>query len=93
LTFIPLALAAIAALLVAGYAQLHIGRFTASGSAALLTRAILIIVGVAFGYVAALNYAGDPTRAMLVILIGFGLVHLPAAFILLIKTMRRSGKS
>ena len=93
LSLIALFLLAISALLIAGYAQLHISQFTASASSAVLTRAILIAVGVAFGWVAAVNFASDPTRAMLALIIGFGAVHFPAAFILFIKAARHSEKS
>ena len=93
MTLIALFLLATAALLIAGYAQLHISQFTASASSAVLTRAILIAVGVAFGWVAAVNFASDPTRAMLALIIGFGAVHFPAAFILFIKAARHSEKS
>jgi F0F1-type ATP synthase assembly protein I len=93
MSLIALFLLAISALLIAGYAQLHISQFTASASSAVLTRAILIAVGVAFGWVAAVNFASDPTRAMLALIIGFGAVHFPAAFILFIKAARHSGKS
>ena len=93
MSLIALFLLAISALLIAGYAQLHISRFTASASSAVLTRAILIAVGVAFGWVAAVNFASDPTRAMLALIIGFGAVHFPAAFILFIKAARHSEKS
>ena len=93
MSLIALFLLAISALLIAGYAQLHISQFTASASYAVLTRAILIAVGVAFGWVAAVNFASDPTRAMLALIIGFGAVHFPAAFILFIKAARHSEKS
>jgi F0F1-type ATP synthase assembly protein I len=93
MSLMPFFLLAIAALLIAGYAQLHISQFTAGASSAVLTRAILIAVGVAFGWVAAVNFASDPTRAMLALIIGFGAVHFPAAFILFIKAARNAGKS
>ncbi len=93
MSLIPLFLLAISALLISGYAQLHISQFTAGESSAVLTRAILIAVGVAFGWVAAVNLASEPTRTMLTFVIGFGAVHLPAAFILFVKAARGSGKS
>jgi len=93
MSLVSLFLLAIAALLSAGYAQLHVSQFTAGASSAVLTRAILIAVGVAFGWVAAVNFASDPTRAMLALIIGIGAVHFPAAFILFIKAARHSGKS
>ena len=93
MTLIALFLLATAALLIAGYAQLHISQFTAGTSSAVLTRAILIAVGVAFGWVAAVNFASEPTRAMLALIIGLGAVHFPAAFILFVKAARNSGKT
>ena len=93
MSLIALFLIATAALLIAGYAQLHISQFTAGTSSAVLTRAILIAVGVAFGWVAAVNFASEPTRAMLALIIGLGAVHFPAAFILFVKAARNSGKT
>ena len=55
MSLIALFLLAIGALLIAGYAQLHISQFTAGAPSAVLSRAILIAVGVAFGWVAAVN--------------------------------------
>ncbi|MDB5812351.1 MAG: hypothetical protein JWN94_4473 [Betaproteobacteria bacterium] len=86
-------LAAAAALWVAVYAQLRIARYTASPSSALLTRAILLLVGCGFGYVAGIGYGDDELMRGLAMIIGFGAVHLPAAFILFIKRERGAGKS
>ena len=93
MSLIALFLLAIAALLIASYAQLHISQFTAGAPSAVLSRAILIAVGVAFGWVAAVNFASEPTRAMLALIIGLGAVHFPAAFILFVKAARNSGKT
>jgi len=78
----------------AGYAQYRIPRHTAGAAAIALTRVVLVVIGVAFGYVVAQTYAdarGLPP--VLVFLAGFGLVHLPAAIILFIKGARGTGKS
>jgi hypothetical protein len=85
----------IAALLLAcaAYAQLRIPRFTAGRSRIVLTRTVLIVVGIGFGYVAAAPYASDRLIAVLAFLIGFGAVHFPAAFILFVKRERGAGKS
>jgi hypothetical protein len=85
----------IAALLLAcaAYAQLRIPRFTAGRSRIVLTRTVLIAVGIGFGYVAAAPYANDRLLAALAFLIGFGAVHFPAAFILFVKRERGAGKS
>jgi uncharacterized membrane protein len=67
---------------------------TAGTMKILLTRAILIAVGIALGYVISRNNAdAHGSAALLLFLSGFGLVHLPAAFILFIKRERGSGKS
>jgi hypothetical protein len=82
-------------LALAAYAQSQIPRYTAARPAILLTRTILIVVGLAFGAVAALPYAAavDPVRTALVFMCGFGAVHFPAAFILFVKRERGSGKT
>ncbi len=82
-------------LALAAYAQSQIPRYTAARPAILLTRTILIAVGLAFGAVAALPYAvaADVLRTALIFLCGFGAVHFPAAFILFVKRERGSGKT
>jgi hypothetical protein len=86
--------AAAALLFVAGYAQSRIPRYTAGATKILLTRTMLIVVGIAFGYVLSRNEAGARGSAsLLLFLMGFGLVHLPAAFILFIKRERGAGRS
>jgi hypothetical protein len=91
-----LVLTGVAALLLAaaGYAQYRIPRHTAGNTKVIVARAILAVVGAAFGYVMSTVYI--ETRgfaAVLVFLIGFGLVHLPAALILFMKRSRGTGKS
>ena len=75
------------------YAQWQIPRFTASPRAALLTRAGLVILGLVFGYVAADNLERSGGPALLTFLLGFGAVHMPAAFILFLKRAAGAGKS
>ncbi|HUF81092.1 MAG TPA: hypothetical protein VMN03_08145 [Burkholderiales bacterium] len=75
------------------YAQASLPRHIAGSRKALLTRVLLILLGLASGWVLAAGYAGDPTRVLLAGLIGFGAVHFPAAFILFVKQERGSGKS
>lgn len=85
------ALLAITVLLLAPpavYAQLRIPRHTASNGQAMLTRAVLAVMGIAFGSVTALLYATDLPGALLIFLAGFGVVHFPAACILFIKQAR-----
>ena len=87
-----LAVVTIALLIIAGYAQWRIPRFEATRSGVFLTRGVLILIGVAFGL--AVGYFASPTYpAPLVFLSGFGLVHVPAAFILLLKRERGESPS
>jgi hypothetical protein len=79
-------------LLAAGYAQARIPRHTAGRSKVSFTRGFLAAVGIAFGLTAAAVY-DDRTAAVLAFLIGFGLVHLPAALILFFKGARREGRT
>ena len=84
-----------AAVLVAAavYAQSRIPRYTAGRRKVLLTRAVLAVVGLASGYVSAGIYGSDSFTAVLAFLSGFGAVHVPAAFILLIKKGRGAGQT
>ena len=79
-----------ALLAVAGYAQYQLERFTAGRGKTWLARTTLMIVGIAFGFTLARTSASVPGAAAL-FLIGVGLVHLPAAFILFLKRERGSG--
>jgi hypothetical protein len=88
-----LALLALALLVAAVYAQWRLPRFEATHSGTLLARGILILIGVAFGFVSAAYYAGPRYPAALVFLSGFGLVHLPAAIILVLKRERGEAPS
>lgn len=83
----------LAALLLAAaaYAQQQIARYTANPRQTLLTRALLLAVGVASGAVSAAVYDKDTATVVLAFISGFGAVHVPAAFILLIKRARGSG--
>jgi hypothetical protein len=65
---------------------------TAGARKALLTRAVLAIVGVLLGFVAA-SLAVDGAMAALSFAQGFGLAHVPAALILFFKRARREGRS
>lgn len=77
----------------AGYAQWRIPRFEATRSGVMLARGLLVLIGVAFGFAAATYYASAAYPAPLVFLSAFGLVHLPAAFILLLKRERGESPS
>ena len=77
----------------AGYAQYRIPFHTAGAGRSALARAVLIVVGIAFGYVGAVSAGAQGPVALLLFLIGFGLVHAPAAIILFVKRGRDAGKS
>jgi len=86
------ALATAALLVVAGYAQYRVPFHTVGRARILATRGLLIVVGVAFGYVTS-RYAETPLGMWLALFAGFGAVHVPAAIILFVKRARGSGKS
>ena len=77
----------------AAYAQLNIPRYTADAKRVVMTRSILIAVGIAVGYVCAASYLDSWLHGLVAFLIGFGAVHGPAAVILWIKRKRGAGKS
>ncbi len=87
------ALLAIAVLLLAPlavYTHLRIPRHTASGGQAIFTQAVLAMMGMAFGAITSFLYATDGPGALLIFLIGFGVVHFPAACILFLKQARQT---
>lgn len=86
-------LAALAVLTAAGYAHLRIAAHTTGAAKVLLTRLVLVAVGVGLGVTAAAYYPENRTRAVLAFLVGLGLAHVPAAIILFIKTRRGEGRS
>lgn len=88
-----LMVAAALAAVVAGYAQGRIPRFTAGRAKVALARAILATVGLAVGWLAVAAYPDDRLGGLLAFIIGFGVVHIPAALILFIKGQRRAGRS
>ena len=85
----------IAALLVmtAVYAHARIRRYTEGTTKVALTRAVLVLTGIGFGLLSAAGYAGEPVKAWLAGLIGFGAVHAPAAIILFVKQQRGSART
>lgn len=89
-------MAVVAAALVAtaAYAHTHVRRFTRGRLNVAAAHTLLIIVGVASGAVGPLiYYRTEPVLALLTFLMGFGVVHVPAALILFIKQTRHSGKT
>ncbi len=77
------------------YAQMRLRRLAASRSQAWAARAVLALVGLGFGWTALIKTGQEESSAMQVIifLAAFGLVHVPAAIILLLKTWQRSNPS
>lgn len=89
---LSMAILALFLLGVAVYAQRQIPRYTQAGAKVMLTRAVLLIAGMGFGLVGAMDFDGR-TPQLLAFFIGVGLVHVPAAVILFIKSRRGAGKS
>jgi hypothetical protein len=74
------------------FAHLQIPRYTAG--TARIARWVLLAVGLGLGTVSAIIYADAGSGlAFLAFLIGFGIVHVPTAVILLLKRARGAGKS
>lgn len=74
-----------------GYTHMKISAYTKGAAKTIFVRALLIAVGTGFGLLSAAGQADQLLRA-LAFLIGFGVVHLPAAIILFIKSKRHEGK-
>lgn len=87
-----LALLALPLMGVVIYVQRQIPRFTKPGMRVGLTRLLLALVGIGFGLIGAAEMReGFPQLAAF--LIGFGVVHIPAALILFIKRKRGEGRT
>ena len=57
-----------------------------------ITSGVLVVVGLAFGWVMASVYAENQgLEKVLIFIISFGMAHVPAAFILQLKHWRGSG--
>lgn len=78
-------------LAIAGYAHYRIPFHTAASRVA-LTRGLLALIGVVLGFTMTAN-AGAGVPAPLVFIAGFGVVHIPAAIILLVKHLQGAGRS
>jgi hypothetical protein len=74
------------------YTQLNIPRFATTRRTTVATRGLLAVTGCGLGLVSAALFPGDAGQAMLAFVSGFGVVHFPAAFILLLKHAQRSGR-
>jgi hypothetical protein len=86
------ALLVVLGLAAAAYAHFQLPRYVATQAGIVATRGILIVVALAFGYVAAVTFA-EAAPGWLTFLAGFGAVHIPAALILLFKRARHSPKT
>lgn len=87
-------MAILAALLLAAAAYVHvrIPSFTKAGIRVLVTHVLLLLTGAGFGLLSTAYVAGRAPQ-VLAFLVGFGLVHVPAAVILFVKSRRGSGQS
>lgn len=88
-----LSLVALATVTAALYAHFRLARFTRGAANVAIAHAILAIVGLALGITGAVIYRTDPILAFFAFVIGFGVVHVPAAFILFFKQQRHASKS
>ena len=86
-------LLAVVFLAAAAYAHYRIPRHTSGTAKIMVSHVVLGAVGVAFGYVSATTLSYENVPVVLIFLVGFGLVHVPAAIILFIKRERGTGKS
>ena len=78
--------AAILLCAVATFAQWRIGEFTATATRRWSARVILLTLGAAVGIVTMQN--AQPPGEVAWWLVGFGLVHVPPAIVLLLKGLR-----
>jgi hypothetical protein len=79
-------------LILAVHVQRRIAVFTLGSANIFIARLVLLVVGALFGWIGAAA-EGDTLRQILHFVIGFGIVHIPAAVILFIKGQRGAGKS
>lgn len=84
--------AAAVLLAAAAYAQWSVARLTVY-SRVWGTRLLLALVGCAIGFLGAHMAMVRGAPAFAVFLIGFGIVHVPAAIVLLLKAKRGEGRS
>lgn len=85
-------LVATAALLIVAYVHASIPRFTAAGQKRFVAHAVLLAVGIMFGVVSAM-LAGTVAPLWAAFVTGMGVVHVPAFCVLVIRRLRRSGRS
>lgn len=90
--YIPMLLLTVATLAAAVYTHYRLPFHSGTPKQLWISRAILVLIGAAFGWVNVQIYAAEPSLQILVFLSAFGVVHVPAAFILFIKRQRREWK-
>ena len=87
---VTLLLLAMVSMAAAVYAHLRLTDSTAGTYRSTTTRALLITIGTVLGYLGARAFQ-DSMLAMTAFALGFGVVHVPAACILLLKSLRGEG--
>ncbi|MEQ8250124.1 MAG: hypothetical protein RLW61_16100 [Gammaproteobacteria bacterium] len=85
LTLLPFMLLALAA---AAYAHARLARHTVSAGGTRVVRALLLSTGFAFAAVSTLMFARAPLTQAVIAATSFGVVHVPAACILALKSAR-----
>jgi hypothetical protein len=80
-------------MVVPAYAQWQLPHFTKGTSKLWLVRLLLIVVGAAAGYAIVGQTLRPGIDAVALFLIGFALVHAPAAIVLFLKHLRDESKS
>ena len=88
-----LMLEATIALCAALFAQWRIAYFTRGAGRRWTARAILAVLGIAIGYTLVRDSGGTPWHDIALFVLGFSLVHIPAAIVLLLKGWRREKPS
>lgn len=76
-------------LIAAAYTHYRLPFHSAGTKQLWLTRLLLIAVGLAFGWVVSRRYQAGGIAEAAIFLSAFGVVHVPAAFILFIKRRRK----
>jgi hypothetical protein len=80
------AVAAVVLCAIAAFAQWRVGDFTSTPARAWLTRAVLAALGIGVGVV--FMRTAQPLGSFVWFLVGFGLVHVPPAIVLVLKGLR-----
>lgn len=92
MSVVALLISAALGLTAAFYAHSRIPQFTAKAGNVALLRLILLATGLALGYAMMDRFSG-PAVSVLSFCAWFGAVHVPAACILVLKGLKKAGKS